>query len=69
MGDAGPKAPDEDYGTLQATGRELREPAATLVELVDDRDHLYTAIRYDEVFRGHLESLRSKSSETWTMGM
>ncbi|MCB9676718.1 MAG: protein kinase [Alphaproteobacteria bacterium] len=39
---------------LTPTGRELRDPAATLVECVDPRGLKHTVIRFDEAHRGHV---------------
>ncbi len=38
---------------LTPTGRELKEPAATLVECVDEKGLKHTVIAFDEAFRGH----------------
>lgn len=43
----------ERWFGLRPTGRQLREPAATLVELEDEAGLRHTAIVFDEAWRGH----------------
>ncbi len=39
---------------LTPTGRELRDPAATLIECVDEKGLKHTVISFDEEYRGHV---------------
>lgn len=45
----------EEYFGLKPTGRQFREPAANLVELVDPAGLKHTAIVFDEAYRGQPE--------------
>ena len=42
-----------EFSGLQPTGRQFKDPAATLVELADDTGLKHTAIVFDEAHRGH----------------